>query len=70
MKSNSFLLRKLEAWARNKDWVRYLDSTSYLMDAKGQPIREYYVDDLLHLSLAGYAEWLKLLRPIGWEKVR
>ncbi len=66
------LNRLLESWAKDKPWVRYVDSTSYLADEKGQPIREYYVDDLLHLSPKGYAKWTAILTPIlreEWAKV-
>lgn len=67
------LNRKLEAWAEGKAWVRYVDCTSYLADAKGHPIRQYYVKDLLHLSPEGYAEWTKVLKPVleeEWAKVK
>lgn len=67
------LNQKLAEWAKGRDWVRYVDSTSYLADAQGQPIREFYVEDLLHLSPAGYARWTEILRPIlkeEWEKVK
>jgi lysophospholipase L1-like esterase len=53
--------------------VRYLDCDSYLADAKGQPIRKFYRDDLLHLSEQGYAEWKKILEPVlreEWAKVK
>ena len=62
------LNRLLQDWARDKPWVRYVDSASYLADDKGQPIRDFYVDDLLHLSPKGYAEWTKLLDPILREE--
>lgn len=65
---NSLLL----AWVQGKDWVRYVDCTSYLADEKGHPIRKYYVKDLLHLSPAGYAKWTQTLDPIlreEWAKV-
>jgi len=67
------LNRELAAWCRGKDWVRYLDCTSYLADAEGRPIRKYYVNDLLHLSQEGYAEWTRILDPVlreEWSKVR
>lgn len=67
------LNRLLQAWIKGKKWVRYVDCTSHLADAMGQPIREYYVDDLLHLSPAGYAKWTAILNPIlheEWEKVK
>lgn len=67
------LNRQLESWAKTTGWVRYVDCTSYLADAKGHPIREFYRDDLLHLSPAGYASWKKILSPIlheEWAKVK
>ncbi len=67
------LNKKLEEWAKGRDWVRYLSSGDYLADEKGQPIREYYVEDLLHLSPAGYAKWTAILRPVleeEWAKVK
>lgn len=66
------LNRLLQAWSKERDWVRFVDCTSYLADANGHPIREYYRDDLLHLSTKGYAEWRKILDPIlheEWAKV-
>lgn len=63
----------LKSWTEDKEWVRYLDCDSYLADAKGHPIRQYYRDDLLHLSPEGYAEWKKILEPVlreEWAKVR
>jgi lysophospholipase L1-like esterase len=66
------LNRLLQAWSKERDWVRFVDCTSYLADANGHPIREYYRDDLLHLSAKGYAEWRKILDPIlheEWAKV-
>lgn len=67
------LNNKLEAWAGERDWVRYLDCTSYLAGPDGKPIREYYRDDLLHLSASGYAKWKAILEPVlreEWAKVK
>jgi lysophospholipase L1-like esterase len=67
------LNKLLENWAKNKPWVRYVDCTRYLADDQGQPIRRFFVDDLLHLSPEGYAEWTKILSPIlheEWAKVQ
>ncbi len=66
------LNRRLESWAADRDWVRYLDTTSYLSDANGRPIPEYFRADELHLSAAGYAKWRELLEPVvreEWTKV-
>ncbi len=65
--------RRLEAWVTGKDWVRYVDCTSYLADASDQPIISYYGPDNLHLSPAGYAKWQAILDPIlreEWAKVK
>lgn len=64
--------RQLETWASTTDWVRYVDCNSYLMDADGKPIREYYRDDLLHLSPEGYEKWKAILDPVlreEWAKL-
>lgn len=66
------LNRMLKNWTQGKDWVRYLDCTSYLADEQGKPIRKYYIKDLLHLNPEGYAEWKKILDPVlreEWAKV-
>jgi len=65
--------RRLEAWVAGKDWVRYVDCTSYLADASDQPIASYYGPDNLHLSAPGYAKWQAILDPIlreEWAKVK
>ncbi len=67
------LNQKLVEWTQGKDWVRYVESSGYLADAQGQPIRSYYVDDLLHLSPSGYAKWTEILKPVlaeEWAKVK
>lgn len=62
--------RRLQAWAKDRAWVRYVDTTSYLMDASSQPQPKYYVKDMLHLNADGYAEWRKILLPIVQEEWR
>ncbi|MES2661473.1 MAG: GDSL-type esterase/lipase family protein [Verrucomicrobiota bacterium] len=62
------LNRQLEVWSAGKDWVRYVDCTSYLADPQGQPIPTYYREDQLHLSDAGYAQWKSILEPVVREE--
>jgi len=67
------LNRLLKTWCAEKNWVRYIDTSSFLADDQGQPIPDYYVSDKLHLSEAGYAEWVKRLDPVlreEWNKVK
>jgi lysophospholipase L1-like esterase len=63
---------RLEAWCSGKDWLRYLDCTSYLADPADQPIPTYFRDDHLHLNAEGYSKWKSILEPVvreEWEKV-
>lgn len=62
------LNRRLEAWCAGKNWVRYLDSSSYLADSSGQPIPGYYQQDMLHLNAEGYAKWRAILEPVVREE--
>ena len=69
------LNQKLENWAkgRGRGWVRFLDCHSYLAGADGRPVRAFFVDDLLHLSPAGYARWTEILLPVlreEWSKLK
>lgn len=63
---------RLESWCADKNWMRFLDCTSYLADPQDAPIPEYFRDDHLHLSEAGYAKWKVILEPVlreEWAKV-
>ncbi len=67
------LNQRLEAWVAGKDWLRFLDSTSYLADSQNVPIPDYFVEDRLHLTPVGYAKWQAILDPVlreEWEKVK
>ncbi|MCP5544346.1 MAG: hypothetical protein H7A49_10640 [Akkermansiaceae bacterium] len=64
--------KRLRALAEGDGMIRFLDSTEYLMDQDGQPIKSLFRDDQLHLSPVGYAHWLILLDPVireEWAKV-
>ena len=62
----------LEGWAKeNTAWVRWVESTGYLMDENGKPKAEYYRKDKLHLNDAGYAKWNAIIEPVlkeEWER--
>ncbi len=66
------LNQRLQAWSAERPWMRYLDCTSYLAGADGQPDPAYFRDDQLHLSSAGYQQWQAILEPIvreEWSKL-
>lgn len=44
--------------------VEYLDIYGKFVDTKGNPIKEYLLDDGVHLSSEGYAVWAKALMEI------
>ena len=54
----------LEAWAKDKPWVSWVEATSHLMDKDGRIRDEIFRTDHLHLNADGYAEWKKILEPV------
>lgn len=67
------LNQRLEKWAVDRKWVRFVDCTRYLADGDGAPKVDYFVGDLIHLNAAGYARWREILEPVvreEWEKVK
>ena len=67
------LNQRLQAWCAGKDWLRFLDTTSYLADSQNQPVPGYFGRDNLHLNAEGYAKWRVILDPVlreEWEKVK
>ena len=48
--------------ARWKD-VAFVDVATPMLDASGQPRRELFLDDGLHLNAQGYALWRQVLAP-------
>lgn len=53
----------LASYARSDPRIKFIDVSSPLLGADGTPVREYYLDDLLHLSKRGYEQWTKVIRP-------
>ena len=47
--------------AQNKQ-VKYIDTATPLLDTKGQPRRELFLDDGLHMNDQGYQLWSDVLR--------
>jgi lysophospholipase L1-like esterase len=59
---------RLQAWAKNREWARYIDTTAYLADDQGQPIAGFYRKDRLHLNDEGYRRWKAILEPVLREE--
>lgn len=50
--------------AAHADFCTFVDVTTPMLDAQGQPRPEFFRDDQLHLQPAGYALWTQILTPL------
>jgi lysophospholipase L1-like esterase len=57
--TNEMIRREIDR-IQNAYYIPVFDS---MLDARGNPRRELYTDDLLHLAPAGYRLWTQLLTP-------
>lgn len=51
-------------YARTDDRLVYVDVFTSMLDASGQPRRELFLEDGLHMNARGYAIWRDLIEPI------
>ena len=51
-------------YARTDDRLVYVDVFTPMLDASGQPRRELFLEDGLHMTPAGYAIWRELIAPV------
>ena len=52
--------RRLKLFTRGYDNVYYLDTWNRMLDADGNPRRDLFIDDGLHMNLTGYAIWKEI----------
>ncbi len=55
--------RLLRSWALTRDGIDFIDVATPMLDAAGQPRRELFLDDMLHLDAKGYALWRGIVAP-------
>ncbi len=55
-------------FAGSKNHLRFIDAAQLLIDAEGNLIEDYYVDDKVHLSPAGYDLWQSAILPYLSDK--
>lgn len=48
---------------RKEPRLAFADVYAPMLDAKGDPRRELFVQDMLHLNAAGYASWTRVVAP-------
>lgn len=53
----------VRAWAERTDGVDFIDVATPMLDARGQPREELFVDDRLHMNASGYALWRDIVAP-------
>lgn len=53
----------MESCVRSDDRLIYVDSYHPMLDVNNRPPVEYFMEDGLHMTPAGYAVWNNLLRP-------
>ena len=51
-------------YARTDDRLVYVDVFTPMLDPSGQPRRELFLEDGLHMTPAGYAIWRELIAPV------
>lgn len=55
--------RLIEDWSRSDDNLHFIDTSQALMGEDGEPLRDNYIFDGLHLSVQGYGIWTDIIRP-------
>lgn len=56
--------RLLAAECAQDKRLAFVDVWAAMLDARGQPRPELFVEDMLHMNAGGYAIWTRLLTPV------
>jgi lysophospholipase L1-like esterase len=56
--------RLIAAWSKTQSRVTFVDVAANMLDANGKPRAVLFRDDGLHMTPAGYAIWVRALRPV------
>ena len=56
--------RLIRDYIRGDDKLAYVDVSTPMLDAAGQPRSELFLEDGLHMNARGYAIWRDLIRPV------
>lgn len=54
----------LKSWAATTKNVTVIDITATILGADGQPEKELFKEDMLHVNRKGYQRWQKVIRPV------
>lgn len=50
-----------EAYCREARGIEFVDVTHVLLGQHGRPMGRYFLEDMIHLNAAGYAQWAQIL---------
>lgn len=56
--------RLIAAWSQTQSRVTFVDVAASMREANGKPRGALFRDDGLHMTPAGYAVWVRALRPV------
>ncbi len=56
--------RLIQQYADSRPTVQYVDVGTPMLGADGQPMRHLFVEDMLHMTPAGYEIWNRVLGPV------
>ncbi|MFT3792375.1 MAG: SGNH/GDSL hydrolase family protein [Rudaea sp.] len=54
---------RIRAYAASHPHLVYIDVASRMLDAKGRPREELFIEDRLHMNRAGYDLWKEIIAP-------
>ncbi len=54
--------RLIADYCGTKEWLKFVDIATPMLDEEGRPLPELFGPDKLHLNAAGYALWTKIIR--------
>lgn len=54
----------IEEYGNRQPNFRFLDVWPVMLDDKGEPRKDIFLGDGLHMNEVGYAEWVKLVEPL------
>lgn len=56
--------QRIEEFCRTQDRCQYIDVSAAMLDASGNPRKDLYRADRLHMNAQGYAIWISIIKPI------
>jgi lysophospholipase L1-like esterase len=55
-------------YARTQERLQFIDVSSAMLDSQGEPRRELYGWDPIHMNASGYALWTSIIKPALMER--